>query len=99
VPPSQLISRRPPEIGPGLLPLFGLPRAARKASTVAWIDAVVASPPTDVGVNPASTGVAKTTTKAKLQAIAAQRGARSKIADIRASMSPCPLARTRRATK
>src|SRR5262245_41045583 len=35
-PPSQLISRRPPTV-PGAFPLFGLPRASRKASTVAWM--------------------------------------------------------------
>src|SRR5262245_49925413 len=37
-PPSQLISRRPTAKGPGALPLFGLPRAARKASTVSEIE-------------------------------------------------------------
>src|SRR5262245_32011727 len=41
-PPSQLISRRPLGSGPGLLPLFGLPRAALKASTVSVIDATLA---------------------------------------------------------
>src|SRR5262249_14161511 len=38
-PPSQLISRRPDESGPGLFALLGLPRAARKASTEPWIEA------------------------------------------------------------
>ena len=41
LPPSQLISRRPLVSGPGLLPLLGSPRAARKASTVLWIEAAV----------------------------------------------------------
>src|SRR3954468_12966238 len=39
VPPSQLISRRPTRSGPGLLLFTGTPRAARKASTVLWIEA------------------------------------------------------------
>src|SRR6201999_1293565 len=42
-PPSQLISRRPPGCVPGVLPLLGVPTAARKPSTVAVMDA--ASPP------------------------------------------------------
>src|SRR4030095_2578606 len=38
-PPSQLISRRPVVSGPAVMPLLGSPSAARKASTVDWIDA------------------------------------------------------------
>src|SRR5262245_33398545 len=41
-PPSQLISRRPLESGPGLLPLFGSPSAVLKSLTVAVIDAASA---------------------------------------------------------
>src|SRR5262245_62179078 len=38
-PPSQFISRRPVGSGPGLLPLFGSPKAARKSFTVSVIEA------------------------------------------------------------
>src|SRR5204862_7199885 len=40
LPPSQLISRRPFLSGPGLLPLLGIPKAARNASTELSIDSV-----------------------------------------------------------
>src|SRR5688500_16319940 len=52
-PPSHLISRRPLGRGPAALPLFGLPSAARKASTVGWIDAVALEPPTENVTNAA----------------------------------------------
>jgi hypothetical protein len=47
-----LISRRPVNC-PAALPLLGLPTAARNASTVAWIEAVVVSPPTENEIKPA----------------------------------------------
>jgi len=37
-PPSQLISRRPLGSGPGLFPLFGLPKIPRNVSTAVWIE-------------------------------------------------------------
>src|SRR5438093_5387641 len=60
-PPSQLISRRPLSSGPGLLALLGSPKAARKASTVGWIDAVVVFPPTEntIGTAPTVGGIHK----------------------------------------
>jgi hypothetical protein len=60
-PPSQLISRRPPASGPGVLPLFGLPRAALKTSTVVWIEDGLALPPTE---NVTGTAAAKVDTPA-----------------------------------
>src|SRR5687767_14942887 len=51
-PPSQLISRRPPSSGPGLLPLLTAPSAARYRSTVDCIDA---------GVGPAAWNTVGTT--------------------------------------
>src|SRR5262245_43623963 len=52
-PPSQLISRRPLVKGPAALPLLGLPTAARNASTVVWMEAVVLFPPTENGIKSA----------------------------------------------
>src|SRR6266508_450698 len=62
-PPSQLISRRPLSSGPGLLALLGSPKAARKVSTVDWIDAVVLFPPTEnsIATAPPSLGTTKET--------------------------------------
>jgi hypothetical protein len=48
-----LISRRPLVNGPAALPLLGLPTAVRNASTVVWIEAVVASPPAENVIKPA----------------------------------------------
>jgi hypothetical protein len=52
-PPSQLISRRPLVKGPAALALLGLPKAARNASTVGWIEPVVALPPKENGTKAA----------------------------------------------
>src|SRR5215831_18909120 len=68
-PPSQLISRRPLESGPGLLPLFGLPRAPLKASTVSVIDATLA--PLSEKMEAAGAGAAHAT---HARAVTSRRG-------------------------
>src|SRR5690606_14615730 len=72
-----LISRRPLPSGPAALPLLGSPRAARKPSTVLWMEAAVLSPPAEKTMNPPWQTPPKAVTSKRAEARAIDRISRS----------------------